>query len=198
MRADQPRTGARRWALLATSLALLGVALAARGGSATTSSSARPHQRPAKTTTTLEAQATAQGEATTTGAAASSPRMSEATSGSASSSATTSTTTPPTSRTTVAPLSPAAASEQIVQGWLLGPTAISASYARSSSTTGAVTATWSGATTLTLSADCPAGQSSRSGPSPLVVVATGPGCTISLAGPADVTQSSFSIDLGPA
>jgi hypothetical protein len=204
MPSEQTRSGARRWALLATSLALLGVALAARAGSSPPplARSAR-HGGPATGTATTSRAAlgpvspsTSVPPAQSSAAGDSSLRATGATSSTAMVEA-----APPSGGTGAgagtASLGPVASSEQIVQGWLLGPTAISASYSRSSSTTGRVAATWTSSAVLTLSADCPPGRSSVTGPSPLTLTASGPACTVTLAGPPDVVETSFSLDLGP-
>ncbi len=95
------------------------------------------------------------------------------------------------STTTTSPIS-----EQIDQGWLDGPTDVSASYPRAATTGGVIRATWDTAAILTFSYSCPTGSDSIAGSSGLVLTVPDGSCQIMIAGPTDVPETAFSLDLG--
>jgi hypothetical protein len=85
---------------------------------------------------------------------------------------------------------------QIEQGWLDGPTAVSAAYPRAATTGGVIRATWDTTATLTFSYSCPTGSDSITGTSGLVLTVPDGSCQIMIAGPTDVPQTEYSLDLG--
>jgi hypothetical protein len=78
------------------------------------------------------------------------------------------------------------------------PDNVSAAYPVEAVTAGvSVTATWVGASALSLSVDCPDGTQSRSGPSGLTVASTGTGdCVVTLSEPPATNETvSYSLTI---
>lgn len=108
-----------------------------------------------------------------------------------------------TTTSTSIPMTPAAPSIQATvtapstfTGWLEGPTSVSASYPVNASSALHAAATWTGATSLTLTATCGVAATTTSGASGLSVALSPGECTVTLAGPADVPTTSFQISVG--
>jgi hypothetical protein len=103
---------------------------------------------------------------------------------------------PTTLPSNYAPISAAPIQAQVETGWLDAPLSISATYAFQASTPRTVVATWSGAPSLTLMVTCDGATTSTSGGSGLTLSAHGTSCSLTLAGPADVASTSYTITIG--
>ena len=200
--------------MLTCSLALVGLLLASqsrspgplhRAGPRSTTSQ-RPltpsvpgtqHRSTSSTPTT-----TARGRSVTEGTGIASHQLSTGSSVSLTAVASPPWTTTTTTTTTPIPLvvSPSAATPsqtQVITGWLESPTSISATYPVTSVNGRSITATWSGASSLTLALRCLSGSTSTTGPSGLHLQASEGDCTMSIAGPADVATTTFQITVSP-
>ena len=109
------------------------------------------------------------------------------------------TTTVAASPPAMSPLHAGASLDRIENGWLSGPTAISATYDFAAPTRRAVTASFQSSSLLTLSLSCDgAATTSTSGTSSLSLMAQGASCTVTLSGPAEMATTTYSLNLGPA
>ncbi len=211
--ADQPSRQSR-WIMLTCSLALVGLLLASQsqspgpqhraGPRSTTSqrpltpSAPRTQHRSTSSTPTT----TAPGRSVAEGTGIASHQLSTGSSVSLTAVASPPWTTTTTTTTTPIPLvvSPSAATPsltQVITGWLESPTSISSTYPLTSVNGRSITATWSGASSLTLALRCPSGSTSTTGPSGLHLQASEGDCTMSIAGPADVATTTFQITVSP-
>ena len=107
--------------------------------------------------------------------------------------------TQPTETTTVTPVAAIATptSELRFNGWLQGPTSVSARYVIAAGSARSITATWTGAEVLDLTVDCPGGGQSLTGGSGMSLTASGSSCAITLSGPGAVAVSSVTITVSP-
>ena len=105
-------------------------------------------------------------------------------------------TTTTTAAPTFTPTQATAAPVTTFNGWLSGPTSVSASYPVSPVSPTRASATWNTSTSLTLAADCGGTTTSSSGSSGVSVTLPSGGCTITISGPDDVATTSFSISVG--
>ena len=104
--------------------------------------------------------------------------------------------TTPQSQSAIPVVSAAPALATVEQGWLQSPLVLSATYPFSAPTGRPVQATWTGVPALTLSVTCDGSTTTLSGGSGLALHALGSACSLTLAGPSDVQQTSYTITVG--
>jgi hypothetical protein len=89
----------------------------------------------------------------------------------------------------------AAAPVRTENGWLAGPTSISARYQLAVAAD--ATLTFSGASSLSINAACPSGHRSVTGPSPLGLEGLEADCWIEIAGDPTMPTTTYSLRLVP-
>jgi len=104
--------------------------------------------------------------------------------------------TPTTAPANYTPISASPIQAQVETGWLDAPLSISATYDFQAPSPRTVVATWSGAPSLSLTLTCDGATTSTSGGSGLTLSAHGASCSLTLAGPADVATTSYTITIG--
>jgi len=194
-----------RWALLTLALALLVVVVAFEPSLPQTNQrashlQAQPNSHPTTTmhqistalspTPKISPNASSDGSITGTKREVSTGTPAASNPGSSSSSS------PDTTPQVIPLVSATPLASEVKQGWLEGPTQVSATYLFSASPARSVVSSWSGASTLTISLLCDGVMSSRSGTSGISLWANGTSCSVSISGPSDVPLTTFTITLG--